>query len=153
MITIRPVRIDEIVKLQELNQEVFLDNQQYDDDLIMDWALSEKGKTYFTELVNNPHAICFVAEENKMLVGYIAANKKDFGYRKSTYLEIENMGVNPSHRSQGVGTKLIQTCLAWAKEHGFTKAYVNAYSHNKKAIAFYQENGFAEVDVSLEREI
>lgn len=35
MITIRRVKSNEIAKLQSLNQAVFIDNQQYDDDLIM----------------------------------------------------------------------------------------------------------------------
>ncbi len=153
MISIRPAKKNEVTKLQSLNQEVFIDNHKYDPDLVMDWAISKTGKEYFTKLLHDPTSYCLVAEDNEKLVGYIAARKKDFGYRKSKYLEIENMGVNPTYRSQGIGSQLMQKCLEWAKKQGYQKVYVNAYFANNKAITFYKQNGFSEIDVSLEREL
>ena len=150
---IRHARIDEVKILQDLNDEVLKDNRKYDPDLLMDWAQSDKGKAYFTNLVNNPKACCLVAEENSKLVGYIAAAPKDFGYRKSKYLEIGDMGVNPENRSKGIGTQLVKKCLAWAKKQRYQKVYVNSYFENSKAVSFYKSNGFSEIDVSLEREI
>src|SRR5258708_7642127 len=150
---IRQAKIEEMKKLQKLNQEVFIDNQKYDPDLIMNWAIGEQGKTYFTNLLSNSEAYCLVAEEGNNLVGYIAATTKDFGYRKSNYIEIENMGVNPEYRSKGIGSKLMQTLLKLAREHGYQKAYVNAYFENDKAIDFYKKNGFLKIDVSLEKDI
>ncbi len=151
MISIRTARKDELKDLQNLNDEVFIDNQKYDPDLVMDWAQSNKGKEYFTKLLNNPEGYCLIAEEDGRKVGYIAARSKDFGYRKSKYIEIENMGVIPQYRSKGIGTMLIDECLKWAKSKGFQKAYVNAYFNNIKAVAFYKRNGFFEIDLSLEK--
>ena len=151
--TIRQARKDEVKKLQYLNQEVFIDNQKYDPDLIMDWAIGNQGKIYFTNLLTNSNAICLVAEAEDKLVGYIAAITKDFGYRKSKYLEIQNMGVIAEYRSKGIGSQLIQALSEWAKKHGFQKAYVNAYFSNNQAITFYKKNGFSEIDISLERNL
>lgn len=151
MIQIRKARPEEVSKLQTLNDEVFIDNQKYDDDLDMSWAKSEKGESYFTRVVNNPDAVCLIAEEKGREVGYIAAKPKDFGYRNSKYIEIENMGVIPGYRSQGIGSRLIEALLKWAKGNGFQKMYVNSYFKNDKAIKFYKKNGFLEIDVSLER--
>ena len=153
MINIRPAEKDEVQKLQNLNDEVFVDNHKYDPDLKMDWAQSSVGKNYFTDLLNNPEAICFIAEEGDIPVGYIAAAPKDIDYRLSKYIEIENMGVSPSHRSKGIGSMLIEKVLELAREKGFQKAYVNAYSDNIKAIDFYEKSGFKKIDVSLERGI
>lgn len=150
---IRLARIDEVKDLQILNDEVFIDNQKYDSDLDMNWARSDKGREYFTKLLSNPNAFCLFAEENKKIVGYIAAAPKDISYRKSKYIEIENMGVIPEYRSKGIGAKLIQKCLEWAKSKGSQKVYVNSYFKNIKAISFYKKNGFSEIDVSLERVI
>lgn len=150
---IRPARKNEVSQLQKLNDEVFTDNQKYDPDLILDWAQSDKGKKYFTDLLNDPKNYCLVAEVDHKLIGYIAASPKIIDYRKSKYLEIENMGVSPAYRGQGIGSLLIKKCLAWTKSRGFQKIYVNAYFANLKGIAFYRKNGFSEIDLCLERKI
>lgn len=90
---IRKVKADEWSNLQVLNNEVFVDNAKYDSDLIEEWALSEAGKTYFQELVTDTQSVCFVAEDELgKLIGYLAASPKPISYRKSKYLEIDNMG-------------------------------------------------------------
>lgn len=153
MVNIRQAEKDEVQKLQDLNDEVFVDNHKYDPDLKMDWAQSLVGKNYFTELLNSPEAICLIAEENNTPVGYIAAAPKELSYRLSKYIEIENMGVSPSYRSKGIGSQLIEKVLELAKKKGFQKVYVNTYSDNIKAIDFYEKSGFNKTDVSLEKDI
>ena len=153
IMTIRTAIKDGVSTLQNLNDEVFVDNHKYDPDLKMDWAQSETGKKYFTDVVNNPNAVCLIAEDEGKAIGYIAAAPKEFGYRLSKYLEIENMGVSPKYCSQGIGLKLVKECLKIAKERGFQKAYVNAYSDNLGAVKFYEKDGFNKIDVSLEKDI
>ncbi len=153
MITIRHADKNEVSDLQQLNNEVFIDNQKYDEDLDLNWAQSEKGKKYFTQLLSNPDSCCLIAEEDGKKIGYIAAGTKTVSYRKSRYMEIGDMGVIPGYRSKGIGRMLINECLKWAKTKGFQKAFVNSYFDNKKAIEFYKRNGFEEIDVSLERSI
>lgn len=149
--TIRNVLPNEWQALQVLNNEVFVDNSAYDPDLVTDWAHSEAGEQYFKELVEDKDCLCLVAEnEEGKLVGYIAAAPKPISYRKSKYLEIDNMGVIPAYRSQGVGTELIQACKAWAIERGYQKLIINSYAANAKAIRFYKKSGFSEIDISLE---
>lgn len=87
------------------------------------------------------------------MVGYIAASPKPFSYRKSTYLEVDNMGVIPEYRSQGIGGMLMEECKKWAKQNGYQKLFVNSYSENKKAISFYKNCGFNLIDVGLETKI
>lgn len=153
MITFRKAQIEDVPILQDLNNELFIDNSQYDDDLILDWATSEKGQKYFTDLITNPTSFILIASDEKRDVGYIATKQKVMDYRKSKYLEIENTGVIPDYRSKGIGTMLIQKCLEWAKENGFQKMYVNAYFHNLRAISFYKKSGFGETDLGLNRNI
>lgn len=147
---IRLVKKDEWQALQKLNNEVFVDNAQYDPDIIPDWAYSPAGEAYYKELAASDKSVCYVVEENEVLVGYIAASPKEFDYRKSTYLEIDNMGVLPSHRSQGIGAALINQIKAWAQENGFQKLFVVSYAANNHAIRFYKRAGFSEIDLSLE---
>lgn len=148
---IRKVKTDEWSDLQRLNNEVFLDNAQYDSDIIVDWALSEAGKKYFQEVAKSEEGICLIGEtDDGELVGYLAASPKPFDYRKSKYLEVDNMGVMPKYRSQGIGKQLIEACKSWARDNGFQKVFVTSYFHNQKAVSFYKSCGFDEIDVSLE---
>lgn len=153
MITIEIAGKDDVEILQDLNDEVFVDNHKYDLDLKTDWAQSETGKKYFTRILNNTESICLVAKYKDRPVGYLVAGPKDFGYRLSKYLEIENMGVSPDYRSKGVGSMLMKKLFELAKTKGFQKAYVNTYSDNDIALAFYEKNGFKKIDISLERKI
>jgi len=146
----RSANINDVRILQKLNQEIFVDNHLYDSDLIMDWALSEKGKKYFSNIVQDNQAYCCLAEVNNKPIGYLAGREKKFGYRKSRYFEIENMGVSPEFRSKGVGTLLIKQAKDWARKQGYQKIFVNSYFNNQKAIEFYQRNGMKEIDLSLE---
>jgi len=150
MITIRPARIDEIEKLQRLNQEAFVDNVKYDPDLIMDWAMSDKGKEYFTKIFRSPDSQCFVAEDSGVLVGYIVLSERFIDYRKSRCVEINDLGVTPGYQSKGIGSLLIHKAVEWAKEKGYQKMYVSCYFTNTRAISFYRKNGLTEIDLDLE---
>ena len=150
---IRAAQKDEVEKLQNLNQEVFMDNQKYDSDLVMDWAITEPGKQYFTDVLSDPESCCFIVEDSGKAIGYISCRARKISYRKSKYVEIDNMGVIPEYRSKGIGTKLIEKSLEWAKSKGYQKMFVNSYFYNTKAIQFYKKSGFSEIDLVLDRNI
>lgn len=153
MINIRLATKDEVADLQHLNNEVFIDNAKYDEDLDLSWATGEKGTQYFTQLLNDSSSLCLIAEDEGKRIGYLAAGPKEIDYRKSKYFEIQNMGVVPGYRSKGIGKLLMEKCFEWARVQGFQKAFVNAYIKNQEAAHFYKKNGFEEIDISLERNI
>ena len=153
MITLREAQEDDLQKLQYLDDEVFIDNQKYDNDLDMDWAKSVKGERYFSELLKDSNSYCLIAEDNGKAIGYLVCLPKDFGYRNSKCIEIGNMGVSPKYRSKGIGSMLIKKCLRWTKTKGYQKVYVSSYFGNQKAILFYKKNGFSEIDLGLEQDL
>lgn len=139
--------------IQKLNNYVFLNDKNHDEDLDMNWPFSKQGIDYYKKLANGTYGYCLIADVNNKSVGYIALSIKDFGYRKSKYMEIENMGVHPDYRSQGIGKKLLKKATKWAKKQGATKMWVSAYWNNKKAIKFYKDNGFYETGVELDKNL
>lgn len=150
---IRKAESAEIKQLQVLNDLIMIDNPKFDSDLMPDWGKSEQGRRYFQELLNNKSAICFVAEEQGALVGYVAARPKDFGHRLSKYVELENLGVIPEYQNQGIGKKLYGAFVTWAKKQGFEKVYLASYFANSKARGFYENIGFNPIDIAYEKNL
>lgn len=86
MIKIRSAKKEEIKILQDLNDKLFQDNSKYDPDLLKNWAISSAGKKYFLKVLNNPKAICLIAEKNNKPIGYVAAAPKNMDWRLSKYI-------------------------------------------------------------------
>jgi GNAT superfamily N-acetyltransferase len=150
MINIRKATVKDVSILQNLDQQIFLSDQKYDQDLDMNWAKSNNGKKYFSTLLKNSMNICLIAEQNNLPIGHIILNPKDSIYKLSKSVEITSLGIDPKFRSQGIGSILIQKALEWVKINGFQKVYVNAYFKNLDGIKFYKKNGFSEIDLGLE---
>jgi len=152
-IKIQPTKSNDWQLIQRLNNQVFLNDKENDDDLDLNWPFSEKGISYYKKLASGKYGKCLIAYLGKIPVGYIALSVKDFGYRKSKYIEIENIGVGPKYRSQGIGQQLVNATTKWAKEQKATKLFVSAYWENKGAINFYKKNGFYESGLELDKKI
>lgn len=61
-----------------------------------------------------PRALCFVAEQNGHIVGYIVWNQKS-GFRPEAVVELEQLAVHPDCQGQGIGRRLITETLAMVK--------------------------------------
>lgn len=152
-IKIIPARSEDWITIQRLNNEVFINDGQHDDDLDLDWPFSKVGIEYYKKLAGGKYGHCLIALSDNVPAGYVALVIKDFGYRKSKYVEIENIGVNPEFRSKGIGHLLMQASEKWAKEQNATKLYVSAYFKNEKAIKFYKKEGFYEIGLELDKKL
>ncbi len=139
--------------IQYLNNEVFVDNHKYDEFLILEYANLPQGEKYFQTICNNSSHYTLIAEADGTPVGYISGYEKKFDYRTVKVLEIDNMGVTSAYRSKGIGAKLIKELKAWGRSNKYQTMYVTAYSKNQKAIHFYEQQGFAPIDTSLEMKI
>lgn len=153
MISIREARIDEIKKLQDLNDDAFSRNPELDPDLVLDWAQSDHGKAYFTNTINSSKDVLFVAEEDEKLIGYIGASDKPINFRNSRYMEIDNLGIAKAYRRKGIATMLMKKCFEWGEERGYQRVYLSCYFKNTEAIEFYKQAGFSEISVSFERDL
>jgi ribosomal protein S18 acetylase RimI-like enzyme len=55
---------------------------------------------------------------------------------------IQNLGVIPSHRGQGLGRALIRRALGGFYQAGLRRAYLEVTAENACAIKLYREVGF-----------
>ena len=92
------------------------------------------------ELLENPFSNLLVFEENQMIIGYI-----DWWI---TYeqAQLANIAVCPTNRKQGIGQQLLNEALQKAIEEECENMTLEVRISNKRAIQFYEKNGFITVN-------
>lgn len=148
-IIIRCANLSDVELIQNLNYKLFeLEKKNYDSTLVLDWPLSEEGKKYFEDLINNEYVI--IALKGEDVTGYLAGSINEKGaYELIQYGEINNMLVDDKYRGLGIGKQLINKFKEYCKSNNITNLKVVASSKNKNAIEFYRKQGFNDFDITL----
>lgn len=67
--------------------------------------------------------------------------------------ELRKLFLQPEGRGLGLGKKLTNKCLGYAKNKGFQQCYLDTLMGMKSAIALYEKLGFRHLDKPLEASI
>ena len=96
------------------------------------------------------NSLYLVAEINNQLVGGggIAAFQKS-----NEICELRKLFLLPTSRGSGIGKKLTQECLKFAKSKSYKKCYLDTLSNMTSAIALYESLGFTHLKHPLEETI
>ena len=94
---------------------------------------SKEGITRFLE--RNPNT-SFVAIENDELLGIILGGHD--GRRGYIY----HMSVAENHRKKGIGSSLLEKCLASFKNEKISKVALLVFKYNETGNAFWEKQGF-----------
>jgi len=151
---IREAKIEDVDDILNLNQKLFdYEFANFDDTLDCSW--SPKNRDYFENAVKNKNSIALVAISDGKIIGYLIGSiHKTEDYRKlKEIVEVDNTFVDEEHRNKGVGKKLFEKFLEWAKNKGMNRMKVVASSKNKGARGFYKKCGFNDYNFTLEAEI
>lgn len=99
----------------------------------------------------------FIAEQDEEAVGYIGCREL---YRPETVfthaldgLYIDQISVNSSCRHQGVGTRLIQSVLALAREKHIARVTLDVWGFNHDAQQFFVQQGFSTLHLRMEQRL
>jgi len=93
------------------------------------------------ELFQTPGSIYYVALINNTLVGGAGIYPSE-GLPADT-CELVKMYLLPAARGKGLGSRLIEKALAFAREAGYQKVYLETMPELSKAISVYEKAGFA----------
>lgn len=101
----------------------------------------------------SPRFLCFVAEDNGNVIGYIIWMQKS-GFRPEAVLELEQLAVLPKHQSQGIGKQLIESSLPLVKgqlaKYGSTLKHILVTTRaDNFAQKLYTSTLGAEVEVTI----
>lgn len=153
-ITIRQATLIDLKVIQDLSQELFEHDAQWDHFFNMDWSHGKAGENFFRKVLTDRNKICFIAEINGVAVGYLVASVLPAHFwRPIKRTEIINLFVKEKFRDRNIGTKLVEDFLKWSKGKGIRRAVVMTHANNERALDFYRKNGFSSFLVTLEADI
>lgn len=152
-IIIRKATLEDLNVIQQLNYKLFeLESAEFDDTLIINWALSNDGREYFEKSIEND--ITLVSIVDNKIVGYIIGSLNTEGtYNSIKQAELNNMYILEEYRSLGIGTRLFNKLKEIFLENGMQEIKVVADYKNIKAINFYNKNGFKEAEITLKQKL
>ncbi len=101
------------------------------------WTKDAVSEMLSDALKEQPDGV-FVAELGKKVVGLaIVMHKEWFNIAYLDYIQVKREWIG-----KGLGHKLMQKCIRWAKERGARILYTETAKTNAEAIGFYQRHGF-----------
>jgi ribosomal-protein-alanine acetyltransferase len=89
-----------------------------------------------------PHTTYVVAEESNSLIGYAGLSKLP----TTTSSDIQTIAVSESHRGLGVGRKLMESLLAFAKEQKAKEVFLEVREDKPTPQSLYSSLGFRAID-------
>ncbi len=92
------------------------------------------------EEYNKPKSVYYVVEKDGRIIG--AAGIAQLENEAETICELQKMYFLPETRGLGIGTQMMDICLATAKTFGFEKCYLETMPFMHAAQKLYKKSGF-----------
>ncbi|MBC7919489.1 MAG: GNAT family N-acetyltransferase [Ferruginibacter sp.] len=144
--SVRPVTPANLSTLIQLSRQTFTEafgsqNKPENMDAYVSRAFSE---AQLGEEVRDPRARFFLALAGPEPVGYakLRQGKQPAELEGYHAVEIQRIYVLASAKGQGIGKRLMQSCLDTARSEGYGVVWLGVWEHNPRAIAFYRQWGF-----------
>lgn len=114
---------------------------------LAEFGANHPGTVYYdpttdalSDLFQKPGSIYYVALIDGKIVGGGGIFPSD-GLPSDT-CELVKMYLLPEARGKGVGRKLIDLCVTFAKQSGYSQIYIESMPELKKALSVYEQFGF-----------
>ncbi|MCE7065133.1 GNAT family N-acetyltransferase [Dyadobacter sp. CY326] len=149
-ITTSQASLEDLAILQQIARETFFETfAEANTEADMKKYLAENfSNEKMTAELNNLESQFFIAWHDQSPVGYLKVN---FGMaqtelKDSTSLEIERIYVKNAYHGKEVGQILYEKSLKIAQLRNNAFLWLGVWEENKKAIRFYEKNGFVAFD-------
>lgn len=93
---------------------------------------------YLDNFYIDNNKVIYVALDKDKVVGFISIEK----YRESGYIYLDDYCVNNNYRGYGIGTKLMNMALEFAKKEEINNIITHVEKTNTESIKFYKNNHF-----------
>ena len=144
---IRPMKLKDLVKVRDL--EILCIREYFDKEIENKWNelpqewkdnLGASNSRSFKLYLEG--GLSFVAVEDDEIMGFIFAQMLHHVYNSENLLWVENMGVHPYFRRNGIGFRLLRTAVEEGKKRGATVAHSAIQPKNINSIMLHKKLGF-----------
>jgi GNAT superfamily N-acetyltransferase len=110
------------------------------DDFIDDWNVPERNSinNRLIDILNN-NGLVVIAIYNKRVIGFASIGYERIG-PNNEYCQLEEFHIENSYRKMGIGKRLFNECISYAKNYGIRKLYISSHSAIE-TIQFYKSVG------------
>ncbi len=137
-ILIRRGRAEELERLEETYRLAYQGLEEYAE------TTSFRIRNYLNWLYSGEPEGFFVAEAEGRLIGFVSIHAEWWDKRLGETGEIHEICVHPDMWGQGVGRKLLEAAIAYARQRGRQQVSLWVGERNWRARRWYRSQGFQE---------
>jgi putative acetyltransferase len=104
------------------------------------WRSISDERRYVKSVFRHPDAAVFVAEEDGRILGRMSLSRDP--HPASRHVADLGLMVAEDQRRRGIGTRLLEAALEWARLAGVTKLELHVFPWNEPALRLYESFGF-----------
>jgi RimJ/RimL family protein N-acetyltransferase len=104
------------------------------------WRSIGDERRYLKSVFRHPDAAVYVAEEAAHVVARMSLSRDP--HPASRHVADLGLMVAESHRRRGIGMKLLDAAVEWARLAGVTKLELHVFPWNEGALRLYERFGF-----------
>ncbi len=104
------------------------------------WRSVSNERRYLRTVLRHPDATVVVALDGDVVVGRLSLSRDP--HPASRHVADLGLMVAESHRRQGIGTKLLDEAVGWARTVGVRKLELHVFPWNEPALHLYESFGF-----------
>jgi len=148
-VEVRQARPDDAAALAELGATTFRETYRtlfQPGDL--EPRITQKYSTAIqTAELADPSVCLCVAEVSGRFVGFVKMNRQPAPemVHGSSPMQLERIYVREAHLGQGIGAKLLERALTYARDAGADSVWLGVMDGNSRAMGFYTTHGFQAV--------
>jgi GNAT superfamily N-acetyltransferase len=126
-------------------QEVMAENPYWTS---LKMPTEEEMKNIFREALSMPnHILIFVGEIDGQLIGYANTWTVYSIWSMGKALTIDDLYIALPYRKKGIGGKIMEYLMSFAKENGYKRVQLHAELNNHWAHRLYRKLGFSEEEI------
>lgn len=140
-----------VIHIRPIEQKDNIDLAKVIRGALEEFGANKPGTVYFDpttdalfELFNTPGSYYFIALIDNKLVGGAGIFPTE-NLPEGT-CELVKLYLHKDARGTGLGKKLLNTAMQWAKENGYTQVYLESMPELSKAVTIYENVGFRRID-------
>jgi RimJ/RimL family protein N-acetyltransferase len=104
------------------------------------WRSVSEERRYLKTVLHHPDAAVLVALDDGRLVGRLSLSRDP--HPASHHVADLGLMVAESHRRRGIGKRLLEEAVTWARGAGIRKLELHVFPWNESALRLYESFGF-----------